>query len=160
MKKLNLAYFVAIAFVMSGISAKSLVASVRSSVTDRVAIEKDKGLADVDSVIVGIDYTSSVNLLAYVKPVEDMDLKTMFKEKIKYPGDALEDGIEGTVRVKFTVEEDGSVSNIKAIEKSNKSLTNEVLESLKTIQLQPIIQNGFPVRYNLILPVKFELIER
>jgi TonB family protein len=160
MKKLNLGYFAGLTFIIMGISAASLIGSEKLTVTDRDVVNNEmKITAGIDSVIVDNTNARTGYLLTLLKSVDNNDFATMFGEKIKYPGKALEYNIEGVVKVKFTVEANGNVSNVEIIESPDPVLSAEVINAVKRVKLQPIIQNGYSARYTLVLPVSFNLIK-
>ena len=79
-------------------------------------------------------------------------------ENIKYPKDALENKIEGRVYVSFTVEVDGSITNIKVLRDIGGGCGKEVVRVVKLMpKWKPAKQRGKPVRASFSLPVKFEL---
>lgn len=77
---------------------------------------------------------------------------------IKYPKDALENGIQGTVVVKFVVEKDGTISNVKAIRKIGGGCDEEAVRVVKRMpRWKPGKQRGKPVRTEFTLPIQFKL---
>lgn len=79
-------------------------------------------------------------------------------ENIKYPKDAVKDGIEGKVYVQFIVERDGSVSNIKIARGLSESIDKEAMRAVASMPLwSPGIQEGKPVRVSYTLPILFKL---
>jgi len=87
-------------------------------------------------------------------------LKYIYSQ-IKYPVDARENGIEGIVKVQFTVELDGTISNPTII-KSIAGLDEEVLRiynNMNTdgIRWQPGHHNGEDVRVVLTKPISFRI---
>jgi periplasmic protein TonB len=87
--------------------------------------------------------------------------KEMFeflRTNICYPDSARVKGIDGTIYVGFTVEIDGTLTNIRI--KRGKNELNE--ESLRVVRLmsgkwKAGIQNGKPISTNFTLPIKFHL---
>lgn len=66
------------------------------------------------------------------KPAEFKGDYTKFlKSNLKYPKDAIKNKIEGTVRVKFVVEKDGSINNITIVRGIYPSLDEEALRVVK-----------------------------
>ncbi len=79
-------------------------------------------------------------------------------DNIKYPESALKNKIQGTVWVKFIIEKDGSISNIKAIRKVNPDLDKEAVRVIKSMpKWKPGKQNGKPVRVSYQVPIRFSL---
>lgn len=80
----------------------------------------------------------------------------------QYPPLAKENGITGKVFIKFTVEKDGSVSNVQAIRRSGKPV-HEILEeeAIRVVEslpnFKPGIQKGRYVRVEFTIPINFNL---
>lgn len=79
-------------------------------------------------------------------------------ENIRYPQVAKEIGIMGTVIIKFIVEYDGSITNIKVIKDIGGGCGAEAVRVIKTMpKWKPAELNGVPVRIFFTLPIKFTL---
>lgn len=79
-------------------------------------------------------------------------------ENIKYPPIARENGVEGTVYVRFVVEKDGSVSNTEIVRDIGAGCGEEAMRVVKKFpRWNPGKQRGRPVRVYFNLPVKFKL---
>ena len=92
----------------------------------------------------------------------DRALLSFVQSRIKYPALARENGIQGTVVVAFTVEKDGSISDLEAVRKVGAGCTEEALRAVRAIteegeKFQPGRQGGRAVRVRFNLPVKFRL---
>jgi len=75
---------------------------------------------------------------------------------IQYPDEAVEEGVNGTVRVKFTIELDGSISNIQIVQKLGYGCDEEVIRVLKRMpKWTPAKLNGKFVRSYFTMPVSF-----
>lgn len=78
---------------------------------------------------------------------------------IKYPINASENNIQGTVYVAFTVEKDGSLTDIKAEGRKLGYGTEE--EAIRVVKLSkkwnPGMQNGKPVRVKYNIPIRFTI---
>jgi periplasmic protein TonB len=91
-------------------------------------------------------------------PGGDNQLKTFLLSSIKYPQEARELNIQGTVYLEFVVEPDGSITNIVVKRGPGGGLEEEALRVVKSMPLwTPGKQNGTAVRVRLTLPVKFTL---
>lgn len=77
---------------------------------------------------------------------------------LKYPAEAIAEGIQGRVIVDFIIEKNGEVSNV-TINKSADPLLDK--EALRVISVSPkwkaALINGKPVRSKISLPVEFRL---
>ena len=79
-------------------------------------------------------------------------------ENIKYPEQAMKEGIQGRVTVRFIVEKDGSISNVKPILSVHPLLDKEAVRVVESMpKWSPGKQNGKPVRVRFNVPVMFKL---
>ena len=80
-------------------------------------------------------------------------------EYLKYPEDAREKGISGTVYVQCVVMEDGTIDGVRILRGLCESIDNEVIRVIKKIpdKWNPGIIRGKAVRAFTVLPVKFTL---
>lgn len=77
---------------------------------------------------------------------------------IKYPASARENGVEGTVYVRFIVEQDGNLNHITVVRDPGAGLGDEALRVIKTMPAwKPGMIGGKPVRTSFFLPVKYKL---
>ena len=75
-----------------------------------------------------------------------------------YPQEAIEKGIEGRVIVKFTIEEDGSVTNGKILRGVDPLLDNEALRLVSIMpKWSPGSFDGKDTRFTYNLPLLFKL---
>lgn len=80
------------------------------------------------------------------------------QKNLVYPEKAKAEGIEGRVFITFTIEKDGSVSNVKILRGIGggcDEAAKEVVEKMP--KWKPGTQRGKPVRVQFNLPIKFEL---
>lgn len=79
-------------------------------------------------------------------------------ENIRYPKDAKDKGIMGSVGVTFVVEPDGSTSNVKVNSSANPLLDKEAVRIVESMpHWIPGKQNGYVVRVKYTVPVRFRL---
>ncbi|MBF1524210.1 MAG: energy transducer TonB [Prevotella salivae] len=79
-------------------------------------------------------------------------------ENMKYPKQAMKEGIQGRVAVRFIVEKDGSISDVKPILSVHPLLNKEAVRVVESMpKWTPGKQNGKPVRVRFNLPVMFKL---
>lgn len=79
-------------------------------------------------------------------------------KNLKYPEQAKEKGIQGRVFVQFVIEKDGSISNVKILRGIGGGCEEAAVEMVKNMpKWKPGKQRGKPVRYQYVLPIKFEL---
>ena len=79
-------------------------------------------------------------------------------KNIKYPEQAMKEGIQGRVTVRFIVEKDGCISDVKPVLSVHPLLNKEAVRVVKSMpKWTPGKQNGKPVRVRFNLPVMFKL---
>jgi len=80
------------------------------------------------------------------------------KQNQRYPGKARKNQVQGKVMVEFVVEKDGSLTNMKIVQKLGNGLDEEALRLIaKGPKWLPAEYNGSPIRQKMILPVVFQL---
>jgi len=80
------------------------------------------------------------------------------QKNLKYPQEAINKEIQGTVVAQFIVEIDGTLSNAKIIKSPNKVLSDETLRMIKNSgKWIPAMQNGKQVRAYKRQPIVFKL---
>lgn len=86
------------------------------------------------------------------------ELMKFLQENVKYPEEAMKNGIQGRVLIQFIVEKDGSISEAKVIKKVNEHLDAEALRVIGEMpKWTPGKQKGQEVRVKFVLPVTFRL---
>lgn len=86
------------------------------------------------------------------------DFFVYLKKNQKYPAKARKNQVQGRVMVEFVVEKDGSLSNLKVIQKMGSGLDEEAVRLIeKGPKWVPAQYNGQPIRQKMILPVIFQL---
>ena len=88
------------------------------------------------------------------------DFRAWVQEHLQYPAEAVERNIQGRVVVTFTIEKEGSVSNILVLQSPDKLLADEarrVIASSPAGAWTPGEQRGEKVRVKYTLPVDFRL---
>ncbi len=91
-------------------------------------------------------------------PGGDKELMKFLNENIKYPHIAAEQGVSGTVRLRFVVDKDGNVGEVQVQRSVDPSLDKEAIRVVKLLpKWIPGKQNGRPVAVWYNVPVKFQL---
>jgi len=86
------------------------------------------------------------------------ELMKFLQENVKYPEEAMKNGIQGRVVVQFIIEKDGSISGAEVIKKVNEHLDAEALRVIGEMpKWTPGKQKGEAVRAKFTLPVTFRL---
>ena len=86
--------------------------------------------------------------------------RTWVQEHLQYPAEAVKRNIQGRVVVTFTIEKDGSVSNIQILQSPGKPLADEarrVIGDAPADAWTPGRQRGQAVRVKLTVPVDFRI---
>lgn len=80
---------------------------------------------------------------------------------VKYPEAAEKEKAEGTIIVKFTIDTDGSVSDIKTANEGAPQRPDLVLEAVRVVKempkWKPAQDKGKAVKCEMALPVQFKL---
>jgi TonB family protein len=104
-------------------------------------------------------YYNKVFLVVQEKPKFPGSESKWMAEHTVYPKQAIDSNIQGTVYVNFVIEKDGSVSS-PSILSGVHALNEEALGVIKSMpKWTPGIENGHSARVQLMLPVKFKLID-
>jgi periplasmic protein TonB len=91
-------------------------------------------------------------------PGGDAELVRYVAENTKYPVIAQENGIEGTVYIRFVVTKTGDVGQASVMRAVDPLLEEEALRVVKSLpKWTPGKNNGNPVNVWFIIPVKFKL---
>lgn len=113
---------------------------------------------------------TAVDEMPYLKQFEHIEDITERKKKsaqfllehiykhINYPDFAREEGIEGNVKINFTIYEDGSLRDIVVVSGVCEVIEKECLRIIETIPIwNPGKQDGKVVRVKYFLPIRFKL---
>ena len=101
---------------------------------------------------------SSGEVDSEASPIYGMDTYNMFlKEKVIYPRDAKRAGIIGQVQVQFTVEKNGSISDIKTIRSLGYGCDEEAIKVMEEMPYswKPALKGGNAVRQTVVVGVPF-----
>ena len=91
-------------------------------------------------------------------PGGDQALQNYLGNNIKYPAAARENSIEGLVVLTFVVDENGKISDIKALRELGGGCTDEAIRVVRSMPAWKAgKQNGNPVKVQFNLPVHFQL---
>ena len=98
--------------------------------------------------------SKSIKLDKSPKPIGGMQ---EIANKLYYTERAQNVGVEGSVRIQFTVNKLGEVSNIKVVRRLGYGLDNIAIKALKSTKFFPGELNGEKIDTETILPIKFKL---
>lgn len=111
--------------------------------------------------VLGIPKDTTVYRVVEVMPSYPGDMEAFYKflaQQMHYPKEALENGIEGRVVVRFVVEEDGRLTHFEAISSPSPLLSNEAIRVLRQMpRWNPAKRMGRNVRCQYNIPVMFRL---
>jgi len=90
-------------------------------------------------------------------PGGDAGLAKALRANLKYPKDALEAGLQGTVYVQYVVAVDGAVQDVKVKRGVHPLLDKAAVKAVQALPPyeQPARNNGEPVPFQAVLPVRF-----
>jgi protein TonB len=74
-----------------------------------------------------------------------------------YPRFARRIGKEGTVMLRLTLDEGGSLKNVELLEKAGHGFDEAAVAAVRASRFRPALRHGRPVSCRAILPVRFEL---
>ncbi|MFI5162886.1 MAG: energy transducer TonB [Sphingobacteriales bacterium] len=134
-----------------------------------ISTETKKGIPGIDSIDLRPSTSSGVTESNEVKEFGTIEINPQFpggeaawakflQKNLRYPSQAIEEGISGKVFVSFVVEKDGHLSDITLIRGPGHGLDEEAIRVLKLVPpWKPGIQNGRPVRVRYNMPFNFQI---
>lgn len=93
-------------------------------------------------------------------PGGDEALYAFLHKNIKYPEQAKAAGVEGDIYVSFFVEVDSTTSNVSAMSDLGAGTRDEAIRVVKLLRFAPALQNGKPIRSNMMIPVLFRIYDK
>ena len=82
-------------------------------------------------------------------------------EHTEYPQVALENGVQGTVRVRFVGKKDGTIGDVKVLKPVDPNLDKEAIRVIKSLpKFIPGKMNGHAVNCYFTAPVRFKIISQ
>lgn len=85
-------------------------------------------------------------------------LKKWLAEHVNYPAIAKENGIQGTVYLRFVVKKDGTIGKVKILRGVDPLLDEEAIKVVKKLpRFKPGEQNGKKVNVWFSIPISFKL---
>jgi periplasmic protein TonB len=108
----------------------------------------------------GYDTNSDINVYVHPDTMARFpgSIKKYFADSIRYPEDAKEKRIQGTVFLNVIIERDGSISNINILRTPDSILNQEAIRVVSTMpKWIPGKQNGKTVRVQKVMPIRFDL---
>lgn len=120
--------------------------------TDTIPAGKtDSGEEEIDEVFVFVENQPEF-------PGGDSALFMFICMNLSYPDQARDNWLAGVVMVRFVVEKDGTISNVKLVRDIGGGCGQAAVEMVKSMpRWKPGTQSGKPVNCEFVLPVKFQL---
>lgn len=80
-------------------------------------------------------------------------------KSLQYPENAVTNNVEGKVIVRFVVDEEGAIRDIKVLQGVEEDLDRAAIEAVKSLpgKWTPAYSNGKPVSCYFTVPIKFKL---
>lgn len=93
------------------------------------------------------------------KAIPPSDYRQIVNNNLKYPKEAKQKNIQGRIMVSFTIEKDGTISDVQAQKNElDPSLGEEAVRVISLLPaFQPAIRDGVPVKFKFRIPVDFKL---
>lgn len=93
-------------------------------------------------------------------PYGERELAGFIEKQLRYPKEALQEGVEGRVLCSFIVAADGSISNIEVVQGIHPQLDREASRVLSLMsKWNPGERNGEKVNVKCLLPIDFTIDE-
>lgn len=125
-----------------------------SSATARAYAKTDQSLLENSEIYTIVDKMP-------VYEYGEKELANFISYNMRYPKEALQQGIEGRILCSFIVGKDGSISNIEVVSGSNEALNNEAIRVLGLMpKWTPGENNGEKVNVKCLLPIDFTIDEQ
>ncbi|MBO5553606.1 MAG: energy transducer TonB [Paludibacteraceae bacterium] len=129
------------------------IVEVKEEVKEEVKVEEDEREEADENVVFKIVETMPSF------PGGDAALMKYIGDNVRYPAIAQENGIQGRTICQFTVERDGSITDIQVLRSSgDASLDKEAKRVIQSMpRWSPGKQRGKPVRVSYTIPINFRL---
>ena len=126
----------------------------------RKAQEPEPAASEADVLSIQDDVISFQDV--EVKPtfngVDADEFARWVNSQLKYPEQAKQDGVTGRVTLEFTIETDGSVSDVKVLQGVREDLDSESVRVVSASpKWEPGKHNGKPVKVTYRLPIVYQL---
>lgn len=124
-----------------------------SSATAKAYAKTDEGIIENSDIYTIVDKMPQYE-------TGEQGLGKFISHNIRYPREALQEGIQGRILCSFIVSADGSVSNIEVVEGLNPSLNDEAIRVLGLMpRWTPGENGGEKVNVKCLLPIDFKIDE-
>ena len=88
-------------------------------------------------------------------------LMKFMAQSMRYPVEAIEQNIQGSVWLSITIDEDGNVTYPTVINSNaNALMGKEAIRVVRSMpKWQPAMQNGKAIKYSCVFPITFKLVD-
>lgn len=128
---------------------------------DVIMESSNSTLNEVVVVARGLERNNKKSEYSYSPPEPvggNAEFKNYIKGNIRYPTSGLEEKINGTVRIKFTVEQDGKISNMEIEKSMGEDFDNEAIRLLtEGPAWEPANENNASVVKDVTVKIRFRL---
>lgn len=122
----------------------------------RICMKEYNSFPNIDNSLNSILFYKTDVLPKYIGG--ENKLYEFLGENIKYPREAKEENIQGTVYLSFIVDEKGNVENVKILKGVHKTLDDESLRLVSLIKKwEPGKYKGIQVKVKCNIPIKYTL---
>ena len=83
------------------------------------------------------------------------DINSFLAQHLKYPKQARDNGIEGSVLVSFIITDEGKVEDVSVIHSLGNGCDVEAVRVVSLMSFTPAIKDGKAVNFKFNLPLKF-----
>jgi periplasmic protein TonB len=105
------------------------------------------------------DYFADNKSIGYVAPkisTGEQSFMQFLSKTVVYPAGALKEHIQGTVKVNFTITQDGSIEDIHVLEGKHILLDKEAMRVIRKLKLAgPPLLNGHAQEVCVSMPIRF-----
>lgn len=130
-----------------------LAAQTEVKAAEEPVVRPMEGMVDADEV-----HTRVAEMPEF--PGGHQAMMTYLSRNLVYPEEAVEEGVEGRVMVRFVVERDGSLGEVGVVRRLHASLDREAIRVVKRMpKWSPGVKDDRPVRVLYNLPVTFKLMQ-
>jgi len=113
---------------------------------------------DIDTVDFGSIVSCYVYIVDTYESAEFENLRKFIADNIKYPQEAIENNIQGTVYVRFVINKIGKVEKVTLLRSVEKNLDSEAVRVISLLpEFRPLRQNGQSAVAFFTIPIKFQL---
>ncbi|MBN2681771.1 MAG: energy transducer TonB [Bacteroidales bacterium] len=89
-------------------------------------------------------------------PQGEMALYSHFFQNLKFPEEAKKKTIDAVISLSYEVMPDSTVGNITVLKKIGYGVDEEITKILKPLKFAPRIEEGVPVRSNMMLNIPIQ----